>query len=370
MVDPSSTIFRMKIPSFALFVAALAITYKPNFRYLWIIVCLVMVHILSYLLGSIRGVEMDGQIQKQYFFFFVLLCTLFWSAHIDLSFAVSASCFIVSVASIVGFIVMKVNPVIEEVLYQFMNSHDQPYFMAHRHFLGVEFTSFLFKTLPVTLIPAAYHYEQFLSDSKDRRRNLFLVLVYLTAMFCGGQRTMFLGIFAILVFITYPRIKHYKVVHFLTVLAILVGFYIAFLAITDPNSESTGIKFGHLESYRGLLKDHWGYLFFGMGPGAMFYSKGVDGMIPLAEWTYFEIIRMYGLVGLVFFIILLVAPLVSHNDKKCPIKSWRAIALGYVFFLISCMSNPYLIGSTGLICILFIYSTVDNKHFRINRLLQ
>ena len=367
LIDPSNSIFRLKIPAFALFIGSLAIAYKPSMKHLWIIISLLLVHFVSSILGMLGDYEIDPQIQRQYFLFIILLISLFWSKNINIKNAISISCLVVSVLSIIGFVSMQFYPLLEESLYMFSEAHDQPFFMARRNIMGLEITSFMFRTLPVTMIPAAYHYDQFLFEKKKRFLNLLQTIIYLVAIICGGLRTMFLGVFVILMFMTYPKIKRYKIVQFFTIILVLVGFYVAYLAITDSDSESSGIKFGHLLSYMDLIGEHWEYLIFGMGPGAMFYSKGVGQLIPLTEWTYFEIFRMYGIVGLIFFAYLLLIPLVKHNNRKFPIKNWRSISLGYLFYLVSCMSNPYLIGSTGLICIIFIYSIVDNPIFREKR---
>lgn len=365
LVDPNNAVFGLKMPAFLLFILSLAVSYKPNWKYAGIILCLIFVNLLSVFLGYLGGISADAQIQLQYSIFFTLLITLFWSEHIDLLVPLSFAGFVISIISILGFMAMQFNPEIESALYLFSISHDQPYFMGRRNFLGFDFVSFVFMSLPPVFIPAAIHYEKLLYEKKNRGRNLLLTIVYFFAFFCSGQRAMFLGVFAILMIIGYPKIKQFKLIQLLVIVFFFIGVYIAYQAIIDPNSNSTNIKFGHLESYLDLFQSKWYYLIFGMGPGAFFYSKGFGTMTSLTEWTYIEIIRMYGLVGLFFFVCLLIIPLVRHNNKKSPIKYWQSIVLGYIVFLISCMSDPWLIGSPGLICILFIYSVVDNPKYKI-----
>lgn len=368
LVDPNNAVFGLKMPAFLLFILSLAVSYKPNWKYAGIILCLIFVNLLSVFLGYIGEISADSQIQLQYSIFFTLLITLLWSEHIDLSFSLSFAGFVISVLSILGFLAMQFRPDIEDALYLYSISHDQPFFMGHRTFLGFEFTSFVFMSLPPVFIPAAIHYEKLLYEKKNRGWNLLLTIVYFFAFFCSGQRAMFLGVFAILMIISYPIIKQLKLIQLLVIVFFFIGIYIAYQAIIDPNSNSTNIKFGHLESYLDLFQSNWEYLIFGMGPGAFFYSKGFGVMTPLSEWTYIEIIRMYGFVGLFFFVCLLIMPLVRHNNKKNPIKYWQSIVLGYIVFLISCMSDPWLIGSPGLICILFIYSVVDNPKYKIEKI--
>lgn len=364
LVDPNSTIFRLKIPSFLLFITSLAVFYKPNIKYVGLILSLIIVSQFSVFLGYLGEIPADDQIQLQYSIFFTLLITLLWSEHIDLFFPLSFAGFILSILSILGFMAMLFSPEIENALYLFSISHDQPYFMSQRTFLGIDFTSFVFMSLPPTFIPTAIHYEKLLYEKRNRGLNLLLTIVYFFAFFCSGQRAMFLGIFAILMIISYPKIKQFRILQLLVIFLVVIGIYIGYLLITDPDSKSTNIKFGHIESYLTLFQSNWEYLIFGMGPGAFFYSKGFGEMTSLTEWTYIEIIRMYGFVGLFLFVCLLIIPLVRHNNKKNPIKYWQSIVVGYIVFLISCMSDPWLIGSPGLICILYIYSIVDNPNFK------
>lgn len=364
LVDPTNTIFRLKIPAFLLFITSLAVSYKPNYQYAGIILSLIFVSLISLFLGFHGEISADAPIQLQYSIFFTLLITLLWSEHIDLFFPLSFAGFVISIISILGFMTMQFYPEIAKVLYLFSMSHDQPFFMSQRTFLGVEFSSFVFMSLPPTFIPAAIYYEKLLYEKENRCKNLLLTIVYFFAFFCSGQRAMFLGIFAILMIISYPRIKQFRLLQLLIIIFVIIGIYIGYLAIIDPNSNSTNIKFGHIESYWDLFQSHIEYLIFGMGPGAFFYSKGFEMMTSLTEWTYIEIIRMYGLVGLFFFVCLLIIPIVRHNNEKNPIKYWQSIVVGYIVFLISCMSDPWLIGSPGLICILFIYSVVDNPKFQ------
>lgn len=363
-VDPNNAVLGLKMPAFLLFLTSLAVLYKSNLKYAGIILSMIFVSLISVFLGYLGEISADAQIQLQYSIFFVLLITLFWSEHIDLSFPLSFAGFVVSIISIMGFMAMQFSPEIEDAFYLFSISHDQPYYMSHRTFLGVDFTSFVFMSLPPAFIPAAIHYEKLLYEKKNRGLNLLLTIVYFFAFFCSGQRAMFLGVFAILMIIGYPKIKQIKILQLIIIIIFVIGLYIAYQAIVDPNSKSTDIKFGHIESYIDLFQSHWEYLIFGMGPGAFFYSKGFGMMTSLTEWTYFEIIRMYGFVGFFFFICLLISPLIRHNDNNNPIKYWQSIVLGYIVFLISCMSDPWLIGSPGLICILFIYSVVDNPIFK------
>ena len=367
MVDPGNSVLRLKIPSFLLLIISLFLSDRPNIKYVGIILSLVAMHMISVMMGILGGVEMDGQICSQYLLFYILLIILCWDKDIDFMLPLTLSCLAVSIISIVGFVAMQSYPFLEEALYQYSESHNHPFFMAHRTFLGVEFVSFFYRTLPVVMIPVAIHYERFLFEKKHRMTNLSMVIIYLIALFSGGNRTMFLGIFAIIAIMTYPKVKHLRIVRLGVIVTMFVGFYIAYLAITDSDSESSSVKFGHLLSYADLLNGHLEYLAFGMGPGAYFYSKGEGEVISITEWTYFEIIRMYGLIGLLIFLYLLLFPIIKHNNRLHPVRYWRSISWSYLFFLISCMSNPYLIGSTGLVCIAFMYSVVSNPKYKIEK---
>ena len=100
LVDPNNAVVGLKMPTFLLFVTSLAISYKPNFKYSGIILSLILVSQISVFLCYLEGLSYDAQIQRQYSIFFILLITLLWSEHIDLSFPLSFAGFVILFVSI------------------------------------------------------------------------------------------------------------------------------------------------------------------------------------------------------------------------------------------------------------------------------
>jgi predicted PurR-regulated permease PerM len=72
---------------------------------------------------------------------------------------------------------------------------------------------------------------------------------------------------------------------------------------------------------------------------------------------------MYGIIGGALILFFLLKPLFRWNEKREYIKNWEPVSLGYILFLVICGSNPYLINSTGLICIIFMYSYIANDKY-------
>jgi len=370
LLDPSNNIVGVKIPTFILFVLGLFCQGNPKAISLKILACLLLINIVSVGCGMLSGLTFDLDFSKQYLFFFITLFCISFAKDIDVFKPILITCFCLSIFTIFGFIVMSMYPEIETIIYTFMhNDYNDVVLMSHRTFLGVDFVSFCHKSLLVVAFPASLYYYKFLTQDHHKMKNIILSCIFMFALFCGGNRSMLIGVFFILFILTYPHVKHYYFIKPLIIFLGLVGIMIVFMALSEKGESSNDVKFDHLTSYLNYFSNNWHLILFGSGAGSFFYSKGFSGMTVLTEWTYIEIIRMYGLVGLMLFLWLIIYPLTDYKWKLKRIKYWEPISLGYVVILIISGSNPYLMNSTGMICIVFIYSYVYNKTYRTNRML-
>ena len=368
LLDPSNNIVGVKIPTFILFVIGLFFQGNPKAISLKILTCLLLLNMISFGCGMLSGLTFDFDFSKQYFIFFITLFCISFAKDIDIFKPILVTCFFLSIFTIFGFIVMSMYPETEAILYTFMhNDYNDVVLMSHRSFLGVEFVSFCHKSLLVVAFPASLYYYKFLTHDHHKMKNFILSCIFLFALFCGGNRSMLIGVFFIFFILTYPHVKHYYLVKPLIMVLGIVGVMIVFMALSEKGESSNDVKFDHLASYIKYFSSNWHLILFGSGAGS--YSKGFSGMTLLTEWTYIEIIRMYGLVGLMFFLWLVLIPLSDYKRKLKRIKYWKPISLGYIIILIISGSNPYLLNSTGMICIVFMYSYVYNKTYRTNRML-
>ena len=367
MLDPTNSILKLKVPIFVLFLFSLFVNYKPQIKYIDFFVLMFAVFVVSMCFGVFSGGAMDYQFTMQYATFFLLLICVLWDSYIDLFTPLVVSSVFVSIITIIGFISMISFPALESGLYLFSTSFDYTFLMSKRTFMGVEFTSFFYKSIPLVVIPASFYLNEIINNNKASLKNILLVFLFLFSLFCAGNRAMIGVVFLIAFFISYDRISKWPFIKPLLFIVFVAAVYIGYLSITEKGEESNDIKFGHIESYIDYFKNSWYMLLFGSGAGSTFFSKGFESMTGITEWTYLELIRLYGIVGFVIFVMFLLYPLRDYNAKLRNIYGWKAFSLGYVFYLFICASNPYLTSSTGFLCILLIYSICSNPRYRINK---
>lgn len=364
LVDPVDAL-KLKLPSFLLFVLSFLFHKKINKNNIPIVGLLILCNIISYMVGDANGLKIDFSLMIHFLLFFVLLFCIVWDYCIDFLYPIITGCVILSILTIFGFFSILFFPDIEILLYQYSLDHDLIFLMSHRTFLGIDFNSFCFKSLPILAIPASFYVYQFFYQKKNKTRNFLFSLLFLFAMFCGGNRSMVLGVVFIIIFISYPIIKKKKTFRLCAYLLFVIIFLIVVQALTEKGEISNDIKYGHLTSYMTHFSEYWTFFLWGTGAGSYFYSIGFDDYTNLSEWTYIELYRMYGMIGGTLILFFLFKPLLNWNMKKQNIENWYPMSLGYVLFLIICGSNPYLINSTGLICIIFMYSYIANPKYKI-----
>lgn len=366
IVDPANTLFGLKIPTFLLFVICLALRYKPHFADMGIIVLLILLQFVSCSLGLLMGFEFDDGICKQFILFYFLLLILCWDYKIDLFPSIVFGSLIVSIITIVGYWAIMINPDLKLMIYQFSEDHGTILMTGERTFLGVTIYAFFYRSLPLVIIPAAIFFNKFLNEKNHKKRNLFISVIFIISLFMGGNRSMLLGAFIIFMIPIYLKYKKKKFIKMFLMLMILFGLYIAWLAITDKEEESASVKSAHLISYMDYFTNNWYTLLFGTGAGSMFYSKGFESMTPITEWTYLELLRMNGVIGLVMFLVLLFRPL-KRKFNTYTIKYWREVSLGYLLYMFLAGSNPNIFCSTGLLVIILLYSYASNSKYQIER---
>lgn len=366
ILDPTNSILRLKLPIFVIFVFSLIVNDKPQIKYVGYYVFIFFVLIVSLASGIVSDADIDFQLTIQFFVFFLLFVCLLWDSYIDLFKPLVLSSLFVSIITIIGFVVMLGFPNIEGALFVFSTAHDFTFLMARRNFLGIEVVSFFYKSIPIVIIPASYYLNEIINYNKRTIKNLLFVSIFLFALFCAGNRAMIGVVFLIIFFISYGKISKWPLFKPLLIFILFVAVYVGILSITEKGEESNDIKFGHIQSYIEYFSDKWYLLLFGSGAGSLFYSKGFQEMTGVTEWTYLEMIRLYGLFGTIMILMFFTYPLRNYYRKLETIYAWKAFALGYIFYFLVSASNPYLMGSTGFLCILFMFSITSNPKFRIS----
>ena len=225
---------------------------------------------------------------------------------------------------------------------------DYNFTIHNRVFLGREFYGIFAKSSPLATLPFVYSLYLFFFYKK--RIYIFNSLIFCLFLYFSSTRTNILMAVAIpcMMFIYYLyKEKNY----FLFQLCLIFGFAVVMILLVkfvkDPAGGSTSIKALHKASYMNLFSEHpTRYILIGDGPGALFYTEATKSFEAGTELTYYDLIRLYGLlftflIFLTFFYPIFI--LFNSRDNKLAFTFF----VGFTGFLLIAGTNPYLIGSTG-----------------------
>lgn len=360
IVDPINIIFKLKDVAFVGIVFFLIIKNKMRIREMLLLLIAYAIITLTFVRGVVAGYSFDYEYTTACFKAFTPLLLLCWIKHIRILEKLTFPCICIGVICMVIVISMLFFPGIEKIVYAYALSHDKLIIMTRRFFLGLEFISVYYRTVPLVIIPCSICLYKALFENKSRKKNIFIfAILSLTLFFSGTRANIMSVIFISVVFITVKINKGVLGRIIIFILLFLIGFLFLFLLVkllSENSEESNVVKFGHLSSYLNLFDSNWDILIFGQGVGSLFYSSGFNEFTVQTEWSYIELIRYFGLLGGSFFIILFFYPLyvIAINRKRLDYA--LPFGLGYLFYLLIAGTNPLLISSTGMLALLVAYS--------------
>lgn len=364
VLDPTNTVLHLKDVFFILLVGFNIMAYKPDFRYVTHILLIYTAVFASFFFAEIQGNVIDMEKFVSILKAFAPLFMLPWISHYNvIRLSVFPSC-LACVMILIMYLVAASSEELEYAIYLFSKSHDEMILVGHRYILGMKFPSFYLKSfvdLMFTLFLAIFY---LFNSDKMWKRIIFLcgAGMFTFAFFLSGTRsTMLLPIF-MFVFIAYASVMKrrkakylvYPIVAFAAVMFLMLVIVLA----SERGEFSNDIKYAHLGSYMSLLSEHPLYFILGQGPATSFYSAGFRRMTMETEWTYIELIRVYGIFNLLILGVVL-HPLyrlwryIKTNPKVLGI--WAT----FIAYLFIAGTNPLLLSSTGMIMILAIYSYTE-----------
>ena len=289
LVDPTNSILKLKNIVFVVFVALSALHYpKVKIYAVLIIVAVYFIIVISFISGYVAVYQFDYSFTLGILKGFSSLILLFWIDKyriIDkLTFPSLVICVIVIYTSIVFFY----KPYLFNALYTFFIKHDTTMMTGRRSFLGREFVSFFYKSLPVLIVPASIYTYKCVNGQGAGRKYFIMMSLLLITLFLGGTRACMLAVVLIFAFNLLLRLSHSDVgklllipifVTFLLVFSVLI-----FSLISEKSEASNKVKFANLDSYSELLIKHPTILLSGQGAGSIFYSKGRRSMVVISKF--------------------------------------------------------------------------------------
>lgn len=246
--------------------------------------------------------------------------------------------------------------------------------VSKRAFGGFVFDPVVFyKTSPLLIFGISY------LCSKNRFKylwiNLILIVLCLIAMIISGTRANMLSSFIILIifiYINYFSISKIKKGFFWIFSFFSFSFFLVpFLGtyVFDKSEQSNEVKLGLIGDYSLFWKNNILSVFLGQGLGGGFMTTE-RGLLYMAEPTYFEVVRMFGIIGGAIVFVFITLPIYFfYISKTSPLyDKYFFMLVAYIFYVfLEISSNPLLLASTGMIVMVVMYSASINVYLTKKR---
>lgn len=367
-VDPSNKIFYLKYFIFGLifliWLPNLLSKQTPWSRSLVIITFFIAVFMPLYalsisLINSFLNYSDVGIFVFFNSFFFFLLVLIIVNKNIDLTKIFNVSSLLVVIITMVSYTILIYNPHLFGNLYQYLVIDKNAASYGIRQYGNFTLLMMFYKTSPLLIFPLSY-YLYHIINKKDIK-NLFLKILILISivitLFLSGTRANILSLFLILsfYFLFYLYKKSKPIFTIVSIFYSLISIYGVFKIggiLFDAQEISNQIKFQHLISYFEHFSNHFEILIFGQGIGTSFYSLGFNKITNVTELTYFELIRIWGIPITLFFLYILIFPIVQEIKSK----KISHLFIAYIAYLFVAGTNPLLLSSTGMIVLVYVFS--------------
>lgn len=368
LIDPTDSLFRLKIPLFVLVLFACVLSYKRVWsESIKVVISLYGILLITTVIGILCGYNTDCDMQLFYYKTFLMIFLLPWCPYLCLLERLLLPGIFISLVVIACYVISLLNSetLISIANYTYLHL-DGILSVGYRKFLGIEIVSVFYSTSVVFLILFPIICCKYLTRRNNRSFVLCLLMFFL--FIASGLRAIMMSGFAILFFswvlYVWDHGRKRNALLF-TFLGMVIGIMLASLLLSDKGEVS-------LDTKTALVKAFWHHIFeypetllWGNGVGATFDSLGVRGSeATQSELFYYEIVRFWGVpLGFAFLMIYLY-PMVLIYRNRCELCYWKYILLGYTFYLLSAGTNPYLTSSNGLLTLLLMYSYALNPYYR------
>jgi hypothetical protein len=372
IIDPSGLLlFRIKDILFVFLIGYLFFTHKKYHKeaLFFLIVTYIMITI-TFLFGKMQRFDFDYNFTKFIYKTFVLLILLGWINKLNFLETIYFPTILVAIISILLYYIALnyYNSDFFFKLYSFSNMSHRTFTISWRSFLGYEVLGIYYRSAPILLLPLSIYFNNLLDKNKRNIKTFLIFLLLFTAILLSGTRALMLSGCGVVFFVLINKMdsiyfwrKSVPIVLMIGTMAIL---FTTLLFLSDKQETSNVIKTGHIISYIELFKSEPSILILGQGAGSLFYSSGFGEYVSQTEWTYIEMLRMFGIFGLVWIFILYFYPARKIWKQRRNITLAIPFLIGYLFYLMNAGINPLLLGSNGLLVLLTTYSLAYNPAYK------
>lgn len=338
--------------------------YIPQkLKYILFVICFIMpVYGISIgLINSFLDSSDWGQ-KVIYFtsFFFFLLIIIILQSNIDLTKKFNLATSITIVLLTLGiYIVMLFLPDTTKILFQYLVTETETAAFGNRSYGNLNILMVWYRTSPLLVFPLTYYLHQLLIKKNRTHfipKCILLSSIIFTLLLSGTRANLLTTILILIIYFSVFLYKNYKKLFILFIcLVLIIGTYQlsnVLLILFSDQEHSNITKLGHFYSYLNLFTENPLTLIFGQGIGIPFYTIGFHKYVFASELQYFEMIRIWGLPITILFLSMLIVPIIK--DLKA--KNYNDRLIAYTAFLFIAGTNPFLLDSTGMTILVFVFS--------------
>ncbi len=323
---------------------------------LYVLALGIILPLLSVLVYFIRG----GLFNELFYGFnflksylFLGLALLLSAEKIDLQKPLSVVLSLLSIAIIVIGKIASSSSAAYFFLWEFGHKY-QVLYLGQRQYGNFRYMYTYFISSPILVMALAYFSYQVLhTKARARFWNICLLVLNMVGMFRAGTRNDMIASAAVpmVVFFWYSTKKiKFAAVAFIAI-GIMIGLYPKVIVdLFSTKDISNSVRVHLVSDYKTILSNPTDFL-AGQGVGSYFISSTRTDYISISEVSYLELLREYGLLLYIPFLLLLMLPLVRLLNSQY--RSYHYLFLAFGFYLLMGVSDPMLVSSDGM-CILSI----------------
>lgn len=365
IVDAANIFTGLKTKLFVILLIFLIFTHnsclqKGYFKKFGIIV---LISIVCYLCGRVYDYPCNNSFFAQYTMSFSLLLILAWEKYIHVEKGMWIAANLLAYGTILAYFLCFVFPQFEQIITDFVNNSEETrvIYISSRTFLGLNFDGVFYTPLAFVVLPCSIVLYRLFNNIGSKYNNLYLAILYSFALFCGGNRACLMCIVILWGgFGIFMLVSKYPIVKVILVPICAMGILALFFAFSNEKGEdSNDIKQLHLLAYKQLWTSNPLAYLTGMGAGSKIYSPGFHAKTELMEWTYLELVRLYGIFS-VYILYIFYEPVYRLWKNRKKYYYGMPVAMGCFLYMISSYGNPYLINSTGFCLLIYLYSYIAN----------
>lgn len=371
IVDPGNEIVGIKVPFFILLTFCYILAYPridPKLLLPAIIVYLIL--FVTSVIGHLASYDTNEDFMGFMYKSFLMLWLIPWTRYLRIPEKMVIPGIVVFFISCALFVIVLYIPGLgQKVSGIAYDSFGGTVMISQRNYLGYSLQTIYYTSIPVMLIPVALYYYRFLTETKQKARNLLISVILAVPSLIAGTRAMMLSVVAILLLLSIVKLKTTLIGRQVMVFALAVivgGGVLVFSALMgDKQEDSLQVKTVLLDAFANHIDKYPETLLWGNGVGAT-YDSLTSPHGPVAtqsEWTYLELIRWFGLpLGVVFMMVYIYPIIIIYNKRKI-LPYALPVILSFILYLLLGGTNPYLISSNGMLALLIVYCYAHNPYY-------